>query len=111
MRGGRQLVPPPPCLVTAGSHHCGSLRNHKARVLRGREPSICQAEQGSPPQPVTLGPGAGHTQERPQVAGSRAKQGGCWAGLGVAGQEAPELASGTTWRQNSPEESFERGIK
>lgn len=52
MREGCQPMHPPPCLVTSSSHHRGSLSNHEAGVLQGREPSICQAEQGSPPQPV-----------------------------------------------------------
>lgn len=72
---GCQLVHPPPCLVNSGSHHCGSLSNHKAGVLQGREPSICQAKQGRPPQLVALGPRAGPTQERPQVAGEQQEQG------------------------------------
>ena len=39
------------------------------------EPSICQAKQGSPPQPVALGPRAGPTQDLPQVAGEQWEQG------------------------------------
>ena len=114
MREGCQPMHPPPCLVTSSSHHRGSLSNHEAGVLQGREPSICQAEQGSPPQPVASGPGLAPLRSAHKwqgSSGSRAKQGGCWAGLGVASQEEPELASGITWRQSSSEEFFERRIK